>query len=177
MSMAASPQSSKPFDGAAVVMGVSSCGKTTLGEALAQALGAHFVEGDKLHPPENIKKMSAGQPLNDQDRWPWLAKVGETLQGTHGVIASCSSLKKTYRDLIRSAAGRPVYFIHLHGSRELLAARIASRKNHFMPPTLLESQLATLEMPLASEPHLTVAIDDTLEAQVEKSIAFLLQRV
>jgi len=177
MSMAASPQSSKPFDGAAVVMGVSSCGKTTLGEALAQALGAHFVEGDKLHPPENIKKMSAGQPLNDQDRWPWLTKVGETLQGTHGVIASCSSLKKTYRDLIRSAAGRPVYFIHLHGSRELLAARIASRKNHFMPPTLLESQLATLEMPLASEPHLTVAIDDTLEAQVEKSIAFLLQRV
>ena len=177
MSMAASPQSSRPFNGAAVVMGVSSCGKTTLGDALAQALGAQFVEGDKLHPPANIEKMSAGQPLNDQDRWPWLTKVGETLQGKQGVIASCSSLKRVYRDLIRSTAGRTVYFIHLHGSRELLAARIAARKNHFMPPTLLDSQLATLEMPLASEPHLTVAIDDPLEMQVEKSIAFLLQRV
>jgi gluconokinase len=177
MSMAASPQSSKPFNGAVVVMGVSSCGKTTLGEALAQALGAHFVEGDKLHPPENIKKMSTGQPLNDQDRWPWLTKVGETLQGTQGIIASCSSLKKTYRDLVRATAGRPVHFIHLHGSRELLAARIAARKNHFMPPTLLDSQLATLEMPLASEPHLTLAIDETLETQVEKSLAYLLHGV
>ncbi len=177
MSTAASPRSSKPFNGAAVVMGVSSCGKTTLGEALAQALGVRFVEGDKLHPPENIEKMSAGQPLNDRDRWPWLTKVGEALQGTQGVIASCSSLKKAYRDLIHSTAGRPVYFIHLHGSRKLLAARIAARKNHFMPPTLLDSQLATLEMPLPSEPHLTVAINDTLETQVEKSIAFLLQRV
>ena len=174
MSMAASPQSSKHFTGAAVVMGVTSCGKTTMGEALAKALGVKYIEGDALHPPANIAKMSSGQPLNDDDRWPWLTKVGEALQGNHGIIASCSSLKKSYRDLITQTAGSPVYFIHLHGSREVLAARIAARKNHFMPPSLLDSQLATLEMPLPSEPHLTVAITDPPKVQLKKAMTYLL---
>ena len=118
--------------------------------------------------------MSSGQPLNDDDRWPWLTKVGEALQGNQGIIASCSSLKIFYRDLITQTAGRTVYFIHLHGSREVLAARIAARKNHFMPPSLLDSQLATLEVPSASEPHLTVAITDPPDVQVQKATAYLL---
>lgn len=154
------------FKGAAVVMGVTSCGKTTLGEALAKALGVRFVEGDKLHPPANIAMMSSGQPLNDADRWPWLTKVGEHLQGAEGVIASCSSLKRAYRDLIRAEAKRPVMFIHLHGSRELLAERIAARKNHFMPPTLLDSQLATLEMPGPGENFIAVSIALPVDEQV-----------
>jgi gluconokinase len=176
MSMAASPLSSSSFTGAAVVMGVSSCGKTTLGEALAKSLGVTFIEGDKLHPPENIAKMSSGQPLNDEDRWPWLAKVGEALRGSEGIIASCSSLKLAYRDLIRAKAARPVCFIHLHGVRDVLAARIAERKNHFMPPSLLDSQLATLEMPQAHEWHLTVNVDDAPGDQLQKSLAFLLKK-
>ncbi len=154
------------FKGAAVVMGVTSCGKTTLGEALAKALQVRFVEGDKLHPPANIAKMSSGQPLTDDDRWPWLTKVGEQLQGTDGVIASCSSLKRAYRDLITAKAARPVMFIHLHGSRQLLAERIAARTDHFMPATLLDSQLATLEMPGAGENFVGIDIALPLEEQV-----------
>lgn len=162
------------FKGAAVVMGVTSCGKTTLGEALAEALQVRFVEGDKLHPPENIAKMSSGQPLSDDDRWPWLTMVGEKLQGTEGVIASCSSLKRAYRDLIRVKAARPVMFIHLHGPRQLLAERIAARKDHFMPPTLLDSQLATLEMPGAGENFITIGIATPLEEQVVEASRALL---
>ena len=162
------------FTGAAVVMGVTSCGKTTLGEALATALQVRFVEGDKLHPPTNIAKMSSGQPLTDDDRWPWLAKVGEQLQGTDGVVASCSSLKRSYRDLIREKAARPVMFIHLHGPRQLLAERIAARKDHFMPPTLLDSQLATLEMPDAGENFTTIEIAAPLDMQVAQATRALL---
>lgn len=162
------------FKGAAVVMGVTSCGKTTLGEALAQVLRVKFVEGDTLHPPANIVKMSSGQPLDDNDRWPWLTKVGEALNGNEGIIASCSSLKRAYRDLITAKAARPVVFIHLHGSRQLLAERIAARKGHFMPPTLLESQLATLEMPGAGENFVTIDIAAPLDMQVAKASAALL---
>jgi gluconokinase len=127
------------------------------------------VEGDKLHPAANIAKMSSGQPLNDEDRWPWLAQIGRELQGNDGVIASCSSLKRVYRDLIRAEARRPVMFIHLHGARAILAQRIAARKNHFMPPTLLDSQLATLEMPQQDEAFITIAIDAPLERQVAEA--------
>lgn len=162
------------FKGAAVVMGVTSCGKTTLGEALAEALHVKFVEGDKLHPASNIAKMSSGQPLNDDDRWPWLAKVGEALQDGEGIIASCSSLKRAYRDLITAKAGRPVIFVHLHGSRQLLAERIAVRKGHFMPPTLLDSQLATLEMPGTGENFITIEIAAPLDVQVAQASTALL---
>jgi gluconokinase len=151
------------FAGAAIVMGVTSCGKTSVGEGLAEALNCAFIEGDKLHPAANIAKMSAGQPLNDDDRWSWLAAIGtamkaETDQG-HGVIASCSSLKKIYRQKLSQAAGQPIKFIFLYGSEALLAARIANRKGHFMPPSLLASQLKTLEVPGPNEPalHLNVA--------------------
>jgi gluconokinase len=139
------------FRGAVVVMGVSSCGKTSIGEALARALRAEFVEGDTLHPKANVAKMSAGKPLNDDDRLPWLERVGDALRGSSGIIASCSALKKSYRELIARRAGRPVFFVFLDGSRQLLEKRIASRTHHFMPPSLLDSQLATLERPAPEE--------------------------
>jgi gluconokinase len=146
------------FKSAAVVMGVTSCGKTSLGEALAKKLGAAFIEGDKLHPTANVAKMSAGIPLDDDDRWPWLDQIGNALAGTNGVIASCSSLKRVYRERIAQAAGRPVAFVFLDGSRELLQARINARRNHFMPPSLLESQLKTLETPGSDEDALRLDI-------------------
>lgn len=139
------------FEGAAVVMGVASCGKTSVGEALAAQLGATFIEGDKLHPKSNVDKMSAGVPLTDEDRWPWLTLVGEALNAPGGRVASCSALKRVYRQHIAKAAGRSVCFVFLDGSRELLEQRIAARLWHFMPPSLLASQLATLERPSAGE--------------------------
>ena len=139
------------FKGAAVVMGVASCGKTSVGELLAEKLNAHFIEGDRLHPATNVAKMSAGNPLTDDDRWPWLAAVGGAIAGREACVASCSALKRVYREAISKAAQRPVYFIFLHGSHDLLASRISDRKGHFMPPSLLESQLKTLEPPAADE--------------------------
>ena len=160
-------------DCAAVVMGVTSCGKTTVGEALARALDLRFVEGDTLHPKANVAKMSAGIPLTDQDRWPWLARIGEAIGGNEGVIASCSALKRIYRDLIRETAGRPVSFIFLDGSRELLAARIAARKGHFMSPSLLDSQLATLEPPGPDEKALRLDMARPLEELVAEAKIFI----
>jgi gluconokinase len=180
MSTAALPRFSKAqFSGAqflkaVVVMGVASCGKTTIGEALAAHFDVPFIEGDRLHPPANIAKMSAGIPLNDDDRWPWLAEVGSALRGTSGRIASCSALKKSYRDAIAVAAQRPVTFVHLHGSREVLLQRISSRKGHFMPPSLLDSQLATLEMPTAVEAAVTIDIDQSTDEIVRRAADFLL---
>jgi gluconokinase len=145
------------FIRAVVVMGVTSCGKTSVGEALAEELGVRFIEGDKLHPEANVKKMSSGTPLTDEDRWPWLQTIGTELSGTEGAVASCSALKKAYRDALREAAGRPVFFVFLHGTPELLRQRIDARKGHFMPPSLLESQLATLEPP--AHPEQFVALD------------------
>lgn len=132
-------------------MGVASCGKTTVGEALAARLGAAFTEGDRLHPRSNVEKMTAGVPLTDDDRWPWLTLVGEALKGDGGHIASCSALKRAYREHITAKAGRPVAFIFLDGTQNLLERRIAAREGHFMPPSLLVSQLATLEPPAAEE--------------------------
>jgi gluconokinase len=165
------------FTGAAVIMGVTSCGKTTVGEAVAAELGVSFTEGDRLHSPESIVKMSQGIPLTDEDRWPWLGRVGASLAGHDGRIASCSALKKAYRRAIAEQAGRAVSFILLHGDRQLLAARIAARKNHFMPPSLLDSQLATLEVPGDDELSITIDIALPVSWQAAKAKAFLLGRV
>ena len=145
-------------------MGVTSCGKTSVGEGLAAELKCPFIEGDKLHPTSNIANMTVGTPLNDDDRWPWLDIIGKAMKAEcekgHGVIASCSSLKKIYRKKLAEAAGMPISFIFLHGGRELLAARMADRKGHFMPTSLLDSQLKTLEAPGPDENavHLDVAL-------------------
>ncbi len=136
-----------------VVMGVSGCGKSLVGQAFANAIGATFVDGDNLHPPANIAKMRDGHPLDDADRAPWLEKVGETLI-TDGTVVACSALKRMYRDQIRSVARAPVTFLFLRGDRDTLVRRMSSRPGHFMPPTLLDSQLATLEPPTMDEKHI-----------------------
>lgn len=150
-----------------VVMGVTGSGKTTIGEALARTIRATYVDGDQLHPQANIAKMSAGIPLDDADRWPWLAKVGETLrQQPAPVIVGCSALKRAYRDFITERAGAPVLFIYLDGSRELISRRMHERTGHFMPTSLLDSQFATLEVPGKDENAIAVAIDAPLDAIV-----------
>jgi gluconokinase len=135
-------------------MGVSGCGKTLLGEGLARALNVEFVEGDAYHPPENVARMAAGIPLTDADRQGWLtalaARIAEAKRAGVGLVVSCSALKRSYRDLLRAGAD-DVRFIYLKGSRELIAARLAARQGHFMPPSLLDSQLATLEEPSPDE--------------------------
>ena len=157
-----------------VVMGVAGCGKSTVGEALAKALDATFIDGDNLHPASNIAKMSSGQPLNDDDRAPWLDKVGQTLKHQPGVcLIGCSALKRTYRDRIRAAAQDPVTFLHLDGSRPVIEARMSARTGHFMPVKLLDSQFAALEPLQPGEDGIAVDIDQSFEAVVAELLARL----
>lgn len=149
-----------------VVMGVSACGKTTVGRALARARAATYLDGDDFHPPENVARMAAGHALTDADRHGWLLALSERLAQARaageGVVLSCSALKRSYRDLLRRGAP-DLMLVFLHGSRELLAARIAARSGHYMPASLLDSQLATLEAPQLDENAL--AFDVTLTPQ------------
>lgn len=172
MSMAASRRRSEMAGPTKlVIMGVSGCGKTTVGTALAVALAGTYVDGDDLHPAENIAKMSTGTPLHDTDRWPWLDRVGEALTSCHETtIIGCSALKRAYRDRIRAKAGEPVLFIHLSGTREEIARRMENRPGHFMPPSLLESQFAALEPPTLDEYAVTVAIDQPI-AEILQTVA------
>lgn len=151
-----------------IVMGVSGCGKSSIGAGFAQVAGATFIDGDDLHPLANIEKMAAGRPLNDADRAPWLAQVGKTF-ATHrgGLVIGCSALKRSYRDIIRKHAGGPVAFLHLSGSRDVIAHRMASRADHFMPLALLDSQFADLEAPEADEISVTVDIDQSPTAIID----------
>lgn len=129
-----------------VLMGVSGCGKTSVGTALSARCGLEFIDGDDLHPPRNIEKMASGQPLDDADRAVWLTDVGRKLAAAKGpVIIGCSALKRKYRDLIRGEAAEPVGFLHLDAPQQVLASRVAARRGHFMPPGLLDSQFRTLE--------------------------------
>lgn len=131
-----------------VVMGVSGAGKSTTGAALAERLGWPYVEGDDFHPKANVEKMHAGVPLTDEDRWPWLralaAEIARHQAAGQASVTGCSSLKRAYRDILRS--GAPVVrFVHVHGSREILSDRLSHRAGHFFPAALLDSQLAALE--------------------------------
>ncbi len=139
-----------------VVMGVSGTGKSTVGEALADALGVPFVEGDSLHPAANVEKMAAGIPLTDADRAPWLDLVAAQLAGG-AVVVACSALRRVYRDRLRRAAP-DLTLVYLHGTRELLAERMGRRPGHFMPTSLLDSQLATLEPPASDENALAMDV-------------------
>ena len=143
-----------------VMMGVSGCGKSAVGTALAARLGVPYVDGDDLHPPANVALMAQGQPLTDADRRPWLDRVAQVLADDAPVIVGCSALRRRYRDQIRAGAGGPVRFVHLTGPRALIAARMAARTGHYMPLSLLDSQFAALEPPGPDEAALTVDITD-----------------
>jgi gluconokinase len=159
-----------------VVMGVSGSGKTTVGKLLAERLGWHYQEGDALHPPENVAKMSSGTPLTDADRLPWLNLVAARIdawrsRGEAGVI-TCSALKRAYRDII--VGDRPdVSLVHLKGSRELIGRRMAARKGHFMPTALLDNQFATLQEPAPEERAITADIDGTPAEIVDEILRHL----
>lgn len=143
-----------------VVMGVAGTGKTTIGPLLAVQLGVPYAEGDDFHPPANIAKMSAGTPLTDDDRWPWLDAIGSWAHGRAGLggVVSSSALKRSYRDRLRAAAPG-IVFVHLTGARSLIEDRMSHRQGHFMPTALLDSQFATLQ-PLGAD-EAGVAVDVT----------------
>jgi carbohydrate kinase (thermoresistant glucokinase family) len=146
---------------AIVVMGVSGSGKSTIASMLAQRLHWVYEDGDWFHPKSNVEKMHHGEPLNDEDRWPWLHAIAEWIDATrhaggHGVVA-CSALKRAYRDVLIGDR-RDVRLVFLKGDRELIARRIAARADHFMPTTLLDSQFATLQEPQADERPIVVSI-------------------
>jgi len=160
---------------AIVIMGVAGSGKTTVGERLAARLGFPFRDADEFHPAANVTKMSAGIPLEDADRWPWLDAIGAAIRdaGTNGIVVACSALKRIYRERIIGAAGRPVNFVFLDGPLATLRERIGGRRGHFMPPSLLASQLATLERPAADERVVTVSIEPPIDAVVDAALVGL----
>ncbi|UUU38474.1 gluconokinase [Streptomyces sp. NBC_00162] len=160
-----------------VVMGVAGTGKTTVGRLLAEALALPYAEGDAFHPAANVAKMSAGTPLDDADRWPWLDAIGDWIRGraelggTGGVVAA-SALKRSYRDRLRTAAPEAV-FVHLTGARALVGQRMAARTGHFMPAVLLDSQFATLEPLQEDEPGVVVDVSGSPEDITERALAAL----
>jgi gluconokinase len=163
-----------------VVMGVSGCGKSTLGAALAASRGVPYVEGDALHPPRNIERMRAGIALTDEDRQGWLQALAAVLRDAHGaghgVVVSCSALKRRYRDTLR--AGAPdVAFVHLHGTHAQLAQRLAARQGHYMPASLLQSQLEALEMPAADESAVTLDLGEPVDRLLVQATQWLERRL
>ncbi|WP_344529751.1 gluconokinase [Streptomyces albiaxialis] len=157
-------------------MGVSGSGKSTIGERLAARLGLPFEDADDFHPPENVRKMSAGQPLDDADRAPWLAAMAdwlsERVRSDEGAVLVCSALKQRYRDRLRRASPA-LFFLHLDGSEELIAERLRGRKGHFMPASLLRSQFEALERLQEDERGAAVPVDGTPEETEEAAAAAL----
>ena len=149
-----------------MIMGVSGAGKSLVGAGLSTRLGVRFVEGDDLHPSANVEKMRSGIPLTDDDRWPWLDRVADVLSDDAPVVVTCSALKRIYRERIKQRARGPVLVVHLSGGKEAIRERLALRKGHFMPPSLLDSQFATLETPSSDEAFSVDALaplDDIVE--------------
>ena len=155
-----------------IVMGVTGCGKSTVGALLAGRLGARFLDGDDYHPKANVEKMASGTPLTDQDRWPWLDRLCEamddTVAQTRRVVLACSALRRVYRDRLTEGCAAAPFFIHLTGPRELIHARMAARREHYMPTALLDSQIATLEELQPDENAMSVQIDDGADRIVER---------
>jgi len=162
---------------AVIVMGVSGSGKTSIGEMMAAKLDCRFVEGDRLHPAANIEKMEKGIPLTDDDRWPWLDLIGKELANAvdadRDIVVTCSALRKTYRDRLRGAAEGRLQFIFLTGDPKVLESRMGARTGHFMPASLLQSQLATLESPEGEPGVVTVDIDASVDVIVDRALAGL----
>jgi gluconokinase len=167
------PTASTPLPAARaiVVMGVAGCGKTSVGEALAQALGWPFIEGDAHHAPASIAKMQAGQPLTDEDRWGWLDRLGELLAGQAPVVLSCSALKRAYRDRLRAACPS-LGFVFLEIDKPLALKRVAARAaGHIFPASLVDSQFATLEPPTGEPGVVTVPAALPVAEQVRHALA------
>jgi gluconokinase len=163
----------------AVVMGVSGSGKTTAARGVAQREGWRLVEGDEFHPPANVAKMHAGLPLTDEDRWPWLEAIAREIDGMRArgeqAVVACSALKRAYRDILIGARA-DVVLVYLQGSKELIATRLVARTGHFMSPTLLDSQFATLEEPGEDERPIVVSIEPPPEAIVDEVVRRLEMR-
>jgi gluconokinase len=157
-------------------MGVSGCGKSTVGALLADALGWAFEDGDAFHPPANVEKMRAGTPLTDDDRWPWLdalaARIARARDEGAGVVLACSALKRAYRDRLR-AGDTALRFLHLTGDPALIMARQAARTGHYMPASLLASQFATLEPPDTEADVIDLDVDPEPEAIARRAVAAL----
>ncbi|ACI52110.1 carbohydrate kinase, thermoresistant glucokinase family [Gluconacetobacter diazotrophicus PA1 5] len=164
-----------------VIMGVSGCGKTTVAEGLHNILGWPYQEGDLLHPRANVEKMAAGIPLTDEDRWPWLAQcrawIEARIRDGGGGILTCSALKRAYRDVLRQGDMDPVVFVYLKVPESILKARLARRTGHYMPPSLLPSQLATLEEPTADEHALVIESENAPAEVIAKTIGQLKYRI
>jgi gluconokinase len=161
---------------ALIIMGVSGSGKTTIADKLAERLGWTCEDGDKYHPKSNVEKMSAGHPLTDEDRWPWLNAIADEIERickAHGhVVVACSALKRAYRDVL--LRGRDdVRIVFLNGTQQLIADRLSARKGHFMPPGLLDSQFKTLEPPGLDENAIDVSIDVPVDAIVDDIVGKL----
>lgn len=169
-----------------VTMGVSGCGKTTIGESLANKLSAPFLEGDTFHPKVNVDKMSNGIPLNDDDRWPWLSLIRDKCRSLANefrtdknrhcsyLVITCSALKKSYRDFLRQTAGVDrVVFIYAKGSFDMIFSRISQRQNHFMKPDMLNSQFITLESPEEEKDVVSVDISQHIDIIIEQIMDFL----
>ena len=158
-----------------VVMGVAGSGKSTIAAGLAEKLGVDFIEGDSLHPQANVNKMAGGVPLTDDDRWPWLAAIGEHIESERlsgqGVVVSCSALKHAYRDALRSKVHGRLRFVLLNGPKELISQRMLARKGHFMPQSLLDNQLATLERPGPDEDAVILDISHTVPTLLSEASA------
>jgi gluconokinase len=170
------PASSRKAPCALIIMGVSGSGKTTIADKLAERLGWTCEDGDKYHPKSNVEKMSAGHPLTDEDRWPWLNAIADEIErvcsASGHVVVACSALKRVYRDVL--LRGRDdVRFVFLNGTQKLIADRLAARKGHFMPPGLLDSQFRTLEPPGPDENAIDVSIDASVDAIVDDIVGKL----
>lgn len=162
------------------VIGVSGCGKSSVGRALAERHGARFLEGDAFHPPENVATMRAGQPLSDAMRWGWLGDLAQAAdtaaEAGEDVVVACSGLRQAYRDLLRQRAG-PCRMVFLQGDKALIRARMAARQDHYMPPALMDSQFATLEPPAPAEIDIVaVSVDGPLGAVIDAAEAALVSR-
>jgi len=155
-------------------MGVSGSGKTTFGKALAQALELPFFDGDDFHSPAARAKMAAGHPLNDVDRAPWLDRIGAALADAgahpHGAVIACSALRRAYRDRLRGAVGRELRFVFLDGDKALMRKRVADRRGHYMPASLIDSQFATLERPDGEADVVAIAADGAVEELLAKAL-------
>lgn len=160
-----------------VIMGVSGSGKSTIGSAIGVDLNVPFLDGDHYHTPEAVEKMRSGQPLIDDDRWPWFMRLTDAMKKAADQrgksVTACSALKRVYRDYMVEKAGEPIAFIHLQGTKQVIAKRQADRPGHYMPAALLDSQFAALEEPGNDENVLNISVDQPVKAIVDEALGVL----